>query len=163
MSNDQISRRLTKILRHSALSDALPMRSDGFIALEALLKHPQLSRVTLDQIYEIVDHDPKERFKLFSDQDGIQYIRANQGHSMALELDLEQLKDPSQVPMIVHGTFKSKLPSILAQGLKTMGRQHIHFATGLPGSEGVISGMRVHAQVYIYINVSLAMKGGSYL
>ena len=41
-----------------------------------------------------------------------------------------------------------------------MKRNHIHFAAGELGTDGVISGMRSSAQVYIYIDVHKAMENG---
>ena len=41
-----------------------------------------------------------------------------------------------------------------------MKRNHIHFAKGLPGDLGVISGMRQNSEVRIYIDVAEAMKDG---
>ena len=45
------------------------------------------------------------------------------------------------------------------EGLKCMGRQHIHFASGKLGDKGVISGMRSSCNVFIYIDTIAAMKG----
>ena len=39
-----------------------------------------------------------------------------------------------------------------------MGRQHIHFATGLPGCDGVISGMRFRSEIFVYLNVERIIK-----
>ncbi|KAJ4503859.1 tRNA 2'-phosphotransferase [Exophiala dermatitidis] len=65
------------------------------------------------------------------------FIRATQGHSMKLveaENLLKQitLDDPSTIPdTVVHGTFYGAWQKILESGgLKRMGRNHIHFATG---------------------------------
>lgn len=117
-------------------------------------------------------------------------IRATQGHSIKsvqaesgllekLTLDaLDTLPDT-----VVHGTFHSTWPLVLASGgLKCMGRNHVHFATGPtlpdalsdiarrgegggagsgPGSNGqVISGMRRDAQVLIYIDIRKALAAG---
>lgn len=41
-----------------------------------------------------------------------------------------------------------------------MNRNHIHFAKGLPADGSVISGMRTNCQVYIYINLELALAEG---
>jgi hypothetical protein len=41
----------------------------------------------------------------------------------------------------VHGTYTKLMDQIWEQGLKRMKRNHIHFATGLPEDDGVISGM----------------------
>ena len=45
------------------------------------------------------------------------------------------------------GTYHACLPSILCTGLSKMARNHIHFAAGLPESDGVISGMRSTSEV----------------
>ena len=41
-----------------------------------------------------------------------------------------------------------------------MARNHIHFAPGMPSSNGVISGMRSSCQIVIYVNTILAMSDG---
>lgn len=41
-----------------------------------------------------------------------------------------------------------------------MGRNHVHFAVGMPGNEEVISGMRGTCQVFIEIDMARAMKDG---
>ncbi|KAL5361968.1 KptA family-domain-containing protein [Aspergillus floccosus] len=110
-------------------------------------------------------------------------IRATQGHSMkSVEADslLEKLTldDESKLPTtVVHGTFHASWPAILASGgLRSMGRNQVHFATG-PSLDlvlaqvesaktspaegpGVISGMRRDAQVLIYINLKKALAAG---
>lgn len=40
-----------------------------------------------------------------------------------------------------------------------MKRQHIHLAEGLPGSDGVISGMRSSSSIFIYIDIVKALNG----
>lgn len=128
-------------------------------------------------------------------------IRATQGHSIksvdpASFLERLTLSDEPQpsVPAtpsstslpstVVHGTYHAAWPLILASGgLKTMGRTHVHFATGPSlesvlaqnkgrgdtesgkGLEGlddgkVISGMRRDAQVLIYIDIRKALAAG---
>lgn len=91
------------------------------------------------------------------------------------------LSDESKLPdTVVHGTFHSTWPVILQSGgLRCMGRNHIHFATGpslesvlavhdgdtaqgksKPDDSRVISGMRRDAQVLIYIDVRKALAAG---
>lgn len=113
-------------------------------------------------------------------------IRATQGHSMksvdaASFLERLSLDDEPKLPdTVVHGTFHSAWPAILQSGgLRCMGRNHVHFATG-PTLESVlasqrehsetgntkvddgqvISGMRRDAQVLIYIDLKKALAGG---
>lgn len=89
-------------------------------------------------------------------------IRANQGHSITLidpELLLKKLSSDElrSLPCIVHGTYPEAWESIRKErvgGLKKMDRTHIHFASGLPSDDGVISGMRKNCTIYIFLNAS---------
>ena len=45
------------------------------------------------------------------------------------------------------------------QGLSKMNRTHIHFASGLPQDQQVLSGMRGDCEVYIYIDLAKALHG----
>ena len=60
---------------------------------------------------------------------------------------MEQIKSPDEVSKVIHGTNFKAWNEIQRTGLNKMKRNHIHFAAGEPGSEGVISGMRATAQV----------------
>lgn len=76
-------------------------------------------------------------------------IRAVQGHSLRNIEDsllLTLITDPSDLPVALHGTNRNALPSIMANGLDRMSRNHIHLAVGTP-DEGVTSGMRRNAKV----------------
>lgn len=108
-------------------------------------------------------------------------IRANQGHSIKLESEglLKRLVLPGQeeegqkqeeergagtvlVPeTVVHGTYFAFWDKIVeAGGLKPMGRNHVHFSTGLPEDQegGVISGMRKDAEVLVYVDVEQSIR-----
>jgi len=84
---------------------------------------------------------------------GIQWIRANQGHPPKTVSDSEllvEITDPASAPICVHGTYKKVLPLVLQTGLSRMGRNHIHFAPGLASENGgVISGMRGNCEVVV--------------
>lgn len=106
-------------------------------------------------------------------------IRATQGHSIqsvdaASFQERLTLDDPDKLPRtVVHGTFHSTWPAILASGgLRCMARNQIHFATG-PSLESVlagpttqaadppvVSGMRRDAQVLIYVDLRRALEAG---
>jgi 2'-phosphotransferase len=89
-------------------------------------------------------------------------------------LEKLSLEDESKLPdTVVHGTFHAAWPAILASGgLRCMGRNQVHFATGPPldsvldeGAKGldgekVISGMRRDAQVLIYVDLRKALAAG---
>jgi RNA:NAD 2'-phosphotransferase (TPT1/KptA family) len=87
----------------------------------------------------------------------------SQGHSIK-NLDetkiLKPITNPNEFPLIVHGTYMKFWPSIKAEGLKTMTRNHIHFATGFPKDQSVISGMRMSCEVFIEIDLQTAIADG---
>jgi 2'-phosphotransferase len=105
------------------------------------------------------DHDDDDDNKM------VLCIRANQGHSINFvdpDLLLQRLEPTElmKIPTVVHGTYMDAWKSIQNQGLKRMKRNHIHFATGLPKDNGVISGMRKSCQVYIYIDAKKCAEDG---
>jgi 2'-phosphotransferase len=122
-------------------------------------------------------------------------IRATQGHSLktieaSAYLTPITLANPQSIPeTVVHGTFYGAWERILASGgLKSMGRVHVHFATGpkkedvlgmvkrdadrdggdgekagsggSPVGDVVISGMRSDAQILIYVDIWRALEAG---
>ena len=63
--------------------------------------------------------------------------------------------------MAVHGTSWAAWEDIQTSGLRTMGRNHVHFAVMGPGSLG--SGVRRGADVLIFLNVRAALSEGLHL
>jgi len=100
-----------------------------------------------------------QRFSLREGVNGLE-IRANQGHSMQLSVDMTDLDLHTAPRYAVHGTYKKSWPLIRAGGLSRMGRRHIHFARDLPGECGVISGMRGSCDVMIWVDVHAAICAG---
>merc|ERR1711907_377778 len=73
---------------------------------------------------------------------------------------LQPVTDATKYPTVIHGTYAAAWPSIQKQGLSRMKRQHIHFATGLPASGGVISGMRRSCDLVIHLDLAKALRDG---
>ena len=74
--------------------------------------------------------------------------------------DLTPLTDACAYETVVHGTYLRFWEQIRRSGgLSRMRRNHIHFAAGLPGEDGVISGMRQDCNVLIYVDVEKAQAG----
>ena len=78
--------------------------------------------MTLDELKEIVRTNNKQRFA-FSD-DGTR-IRANQGHSVEVELGYEPATPPE---VLYHGTAEKHLPGIRREGLIKGARHHVHLS-----------------------------------
>lgn len=77
---------------------------------------------THEDLINIVDNSSKQRFE-FS-EDGL-YIRARQGHSIAVDVELAETPPPEY---LYHGTVATNVPSIMGKGLVSMGRQHAHLS-----------------------------------
>ncbi|CAK62052.1 unnamed protein product (macronuclear) [Paramecium tetraurelia] len=159
----QLSKTMSYFLRHGALKEGIPIRQDGFVLVQDLLKQPSIVKLKADlqSIRNVVDNNDKKRFEL-KEIDGQLYIRCVQGHTIEINEEelLQKIVDPQQFPVIVHGTYFQAWDLIKNTGLNKMARQHIHFAVGLPGDDAVISGMRNTCEVIIEVDMEKAMKAG---
>lgn len=153
----QLSKWLSYVLRHGAEKEKFSMDSKGYISVTDIIAR---QKCTLAQIKQCVETNDKKRFQLEERVDGF-YIRASQGHSIVIEeLDLKEITDPTEIPVVVHGTTKAAYELIKKTGLNKMGRTHIHFAHGTSSDPTVISGMRKTSQVMIFIDSKKAMEAG---
>lgn len=153
----ELSRALSKTLRHAAKSQGIPQDNEGWCFIEDLLsRNPYKSRgTTYEGILEVIANDQKKRYEL--SEDG-QKIRACQGHSVKFDVGLVELNEAPNV--LIHGTSQEAWNNIRSQGLSRMKRLHIHLASGLPGENGVISGMRPSSPVRIYIDGAKLLSAG---
>ncbi|XP_037636541.1 tRNA 2'-phosphotransferase 1 [Sebastes umbrosus] len=160
----RLSKSMSYALRHGANQMGLQMGTDGFMFVEELLAHPQFRSYSLEDVERVVATNDKQRFKLRPHpEDGRLQIRASQGHSvqvMDLELKPVLAGCPDCPAEAVHGSYLRNWTSIQQHGLSRMRRTHIHLAPGLPGEEGVISGMRKDCDLAVYIDVSKALADG---
>ena len=167
-----LSKLLSKLLRHKVVELEVAIDTDGWVALSDALEQingPRLRELvgnaeklgprvyTEAHVREIVDANDKRRFVI----DGTE-IRAAQGHSMpgVGEKQGEPLTLETAPEVAVHGSYVEHVHAILEHGLARMGRHHVHLAKGLLGEKGVVSGMRRDAEVFIWVNVHEAIKGG---
>ncbi|KAM8847736.1 tRNA 2'-phosphotransferase 1 isoform 2-T2 [Synchiropus picturatus] len=160
----RLSKSLSYVLRHGANQMGLHLSTDGFLDVDDLLAHPQFHSYSLEDVQRVVDTNDKQRFKLRPHtQDGRLQIRANQGHTVQvkdLELKPVQAGSPDCPAEAVHGSYMHHWTSIQQQGLSRMRRTHIHLAPGLPGEDGVISGMRRDCNLAVFIDVPKALNDG---
>lgn len=119
------SRFLSLILRHKPEEIGITLDEHGWADVEALIDGVnrkgkyQFDRKLLE---EIVRTDEKQRYS-FS-EDGTK-IRANQGHSVPVDVEPEELTPPE---FLWHGTATRFAERILAEGLKPMSRLYVHLS-----------------------------------
>ncbi len=78
--------------------------------------------LTRELVAQIVATSDKQRFVI--DEAG-QRIRANQGHSVRIDLELETREPPA---ILFHGTGEKSVAAIRTEGLKRRERQHVHLS-----------------------------------
>ncbi|HZM77785.1 MAG TPA: RNA 2'-phosphotransferase [Candidatus Limnocylindrales bacterium] len=117
MDLKKVSKRLSYVLRHRPDSVGLTLDEAGWVPVEKLLKALRISRSQLD---EVVAGNDKQRFIIEGDR-----IRANQGHSVDVDLRLEPIAPPDR---LYHGTVARYLDSIREQGLLRGSRHHVHLS-----------------------------------
>ena len=119
------SRFLSLVLRHKPETIGLALDENGWVAIDSLLEAANAHNRTLTraELDEIVATNNKKRFAI--SQDGLR-IRASQGHSLDVNLELQPRTPP---PILYHGTAVCFLPSIRKKGLQKMNRQHVHLSS----------------------------------
>ena len=133
------------------------MDESGWVDVNDLLTklQEQGHQVTLADIVSIVEDNDKKRFTLSAD---MSRIKAEQGHSISVELELEQVQPPEK---LFHGTVDRFLELIKRDGLKKMNRHHVHLskdsetATMVGGRRGdpvilVVDAMQMHRDGMVF-------------
>ncbi|MBA4601968.1 RNA 2'-phosphotransferase [Thermoactinomyces mirandus] len=118
------SKFLSKVLRHKPEIIGIQLDQNGWVNVKELLDACQKRGILIDRktLERIVDTNDKRRFS-FS-EDG-QKIRANQGHSIPVDLNLEPITPPDR---LYHGTATRFLSSIYNKGLVKGKRHHVHLS-----------------------------------
>ncbi|MDI3402708.1 RNA 2'-phosphotransferase [Streptomyces cavernicola] len=118
----KVSKYLSKHLRHEPGRIGLTLDTAGWTEIDALLEAAATHGfpITRDELDEAVATSDKQRFAI----DGAR-IRANQGHSVDVDLDL-----PAATPTtyLFHGTVAANLAAIRREGLRPMNRHDVHLS-----------------------------------
>ncbi|NXY94293.1 RNA 2'-phosphotransferase [Streptomyces sp. BR123] len=118
----KVSKYVSKHLRHQPERIGLVLDPHGWVEIEALLRAAAahgfpITRVELDHVVAAND---KQRFAVEGTR-----IRANQGHTVPVDLDLPEAEPPAY---LYHGTVAAALESIRTEGLRPMARHHVHLS-----------------------------------
>jgi putative RNA 2'-phosphotransferase len=123
----RISKYLSKHLRHQPERLGLELLPGGWVDVNKLLSAASAHgfEISLAELQQVVATNDKQRFA-FNDSGDL--IRANQGHSIEIDLQL-QIQNPPAT--LYHGTHVKAIAAILASGLQKMSRHHVHLTTDL--------------------------------
>ena len=142
---------LCLVLRHKPHYARVAADAQGWVDIEALILGSD-GRLTRPIIEEVVATNNKQRFAI--SEDG-KRIRAKQGHSFPVDLGLMAIVPPD---VLYHGTYPGALSAILREGLKKMGRHHVHMADEVKTATTV--GLRRGAPVILQVNAKGMTQAG---
>jgi putative RNA 2'-phosphotransferase len=121
--NKKLSKSLSYWLRHKPEKIGIEIGKNGWVSVSELMeKSKHIIEFTLDELKEVVKTNDKQRFSF---NDDYTMIKANQGHSIDVELKLKEIKPPS---ILYHGTPKTAVDSIKKTGLSKQKRHHVHLS-----------------------------------
>ena len=152
----KISKFLSYVLRHKPDAIGLQLDSNGWANIDELIQKAndsgELEALSLAQLKEVVASSDKKRFIISDDNNT---IRANQGHSIKVNLQLEEQAPPET---LYHGTAQRFLESIGKEGLKPGERHHVHLSADRETAHAV--GQRYGKPVILKIKALLMHQQG---
>ncbi len=149
MNTDRItklSKYLSYHLRHAPQELGLTLQPGGWVNVADLLRAKGKYTMTRAELDEVVATSEKKRFAF--DESGDR-IRANQGHSVEVDLKLEPMGPPA---ILYHGTAPQFVQAILASGLQKMARHHVHLSADMQTARQV--GSRRGAPVIFQVDAA---------
>lgn len=150
----KISQFLSLVLRHQPEAIHLKLDENGWADIEELREKSAGNTIyfTLEELNEIVQTSNKKRFAFNIDKTK---IRANQGHSIDIDLALKPQQPPG---VLYHGTAENNLSSILETGIEKRSRQHVHLSVDKKTATQV--GMRHGKPVILVIRAGRMFEDG---
>lgn len=151
-----ISKYICFILRHNPEAIGISLDNHGWANVDELIagitrsKDKEFNRETLERI---VREDNKQRYSFNSD--GTK-IRANQGHSIPVDVELEKREPPE---ILYHGTAEKYVESINKEGLISKSRLYVHLSTDI---ETAINVGNRHGKPVVYEVDSRKMHNDGY-
>lgn len=158
LSSDQLvatSKFLSLVLRHDPESIGVTMDTNGWVDVDELVARSAdgTRQLSVELISQVVETSSKQRFVL--SDDGTR-IRANQGHSIDVDLRLEAATPPA---VLFHGTADRFLEAILDKGLLAGARTHVHLSEDVETATTV--GRRHGRPVVLTVDCAAMVGDGS--
>lgn len=150
----RVSKYLAKYLRHAPHELGLELQPGGWVLVDDLLTAAEKHGfpISYDELVDCLETNDKQRFAF--DVSG-ELIRANQGHSVEVDLQLEEREPPE---LLYHGTVERFLPSILEEGLVRGKRHHVHLSKDVETARKV--GARTGKPVILAVNAGRMHRDG---
>ena len=123
-SDVKLGRFLSLVLRHDPHAAGITLDGHGWADVDALLAGVNRTgrKINMDTLERIVRENSKQRYAFNEDHTK---IRANQGHSVRVDVELKAAEPPKY---LYHGTATRFLPAIEGEGIRRMSRQYVHLS-----------------------------------
>ena len=123
MSLTKVSKYISLILRHKPETIGISLDEHGWANVKDLIKGVNKThKLDMKMLEEIVATDEKQRYSFNEDKTK---IRANQGHSVNVDVELEEVEPPTY---LYHGTATKYIDSIWKDGLISKSRLYVHLS-----------------------------------
>ncbi len=123
MSNKETSKYISLILRHKPETIGITLDEHGWANVDELISGiSKTHTLNMDILEDIVSTDEKQRYSFNEDKT---LIRANQGHSVQVDVELDEVKPPET---LWHGTGEKYVESIDVHGLISKSRLYVHLS-----------------------------------
>jgi putative RNA 2'-phosphotransferase len=122
------SKFMSLVLRHNPSKAGITLDKNGWADVVELINgmnNARRMKITFDDLKEIVATCDKQRYRF---NDNHTKIRANQGHSVAVDVELKEAEPPAT---LYHGTATRFKDAILSDGLKSKSRLYVHLSTDI--------------------------------
>lgn len=154
----QLSRALAGILRHGMMG--FQPDEEGFLFLEDILRHHHFKdtlKVSEDDLKRVGELEDKKSNKMFElVHDGKHWkMRARASTVTGVEVSL---KMANEYPACIHGTWWKAWEDMKLKGISRLGRNPIHFCSGLIVKDGHVPGIRANCEVLVYIDLHRVIK-----
>ena len=118
------SKFLALVLRHEPSAANVELDKNGWADVKKLMAgfHGAGKPITYEQLLNIVELNNKKRYEFNEDRTK---IRARQGHSVDVDVELDEALPPDA---LYHGTSQNVIGMIMRDGIKPMGRKHVHLS-----------------------------------
>lgn len=121
---DKLNVFISLVLRHKPEATRITLDEHGWANVDELINGINNTgrKIDMTMLEEIVKTDNKQRYSFNEDKT---LIRANQGHSIPVDVELNQQEPPE---LLYHGTASKFLDNIMTEGLKPMSRLYVHLS-----------------------------------
>ena len=155
MGLNDISKYIALILRHKPETIGISLDEHGWADVDELIKGiSKTYEFDMGMLEEIVATDNKQRYSFNEDHT---LIRANQGHSVPVDVELEEVEPPQT---LFHGTGEKYTASIDEQGLISKSRLYVHLSAD---RETAVKVGQRHGKPVVYVVKSGEMHKDGYV